>query len=257
MALQKFRSEKAVRQALDRAVELNLMKTQTLSMAAHDLRNPLTSILGSSEILKYLGDRLSPEKKAQYFDRIKTSVINMNVLIDELLLANQLETGRLPFNPQPLNLAAFCHMSIDRVRATAGSQHCLTFDISVEVRTTSICLDEILLRHILANLLSNAVKYSPDGGTVQLEVSLAGDRVQFCISDEGIGIPASDVPHLFEMFTRAENVGDIAGTGLGLHIVKQSVDLHGGSIAVESTEGMGTTFIVTLPNCDRQTVSVE
>ncbi|MGC9502378.1 hybrid sensor histidine kinase/response regulator [Baaleninema sp.] len=257
MALQKYRSEEAVRQALDRAQQLNDLKTQTLSMAAHDLRTPLTSILGSFEVLKYLGDRLSPEKKDQYFDRIKASVCNMNALIDELLLANKLETGRLPFHPKPMDVLSFCHMTIDRSQAVASPQHHLVLDASPNLENASVCLDETLLRHILANLLSNAVKYSPQGGTVTLGVSLTAEGVQFRVSDEGIGIPESNLPKLFEMFSRAENVGDIAGTGLGLHIVKQTLDLHGGSIAVESREGVGSTFTVTLPNCDRQRVSVE
>jgi len=108
-------------------------------------------------------------------------------------------------------------------------------------------MDEKLLRHILSNLISNAIKYSPQGGTVSFDVTCNADAVLFRISDQGIGIPEEDLPHLFESFYRAGNVGNVSGTGLGLSIVKRSVDRHGGIIEVESLPGKSTTFRVTIP----------
>jgi signal transduction histidine kinase len=108
-------------------------------------------------------------------------------------------------------------------------------------------LDEKLMRHILGNLLSNALKYSPDGKAVDFEVVADEHSLRFTVQDRGIGIPAEDIPHLFETFHRARNVGNISGTGLGLAIVKKAVDLHGGRIDVESRLGQGSRFVVILP----------
>jgi signal transduction histidine kinase len=109
------------------------------------------------------------------------------------------------------------------------------------------CLDEKLLRQILENLLSNAIKYSPEGSTIEFSLSRFSSQAVFLIRDQGIGIPPEDQQLLFESFHRATNVGTIAGTGLGLTIVKKCVDIHQGQVAVESEVGVGTTFSVTLP----------
>jgi signal transduction histidine kinase len=108
-------------------------------------------------------------------------------------------------------------------------------------------MDEKLLEHILSNLLSNAIKYSPTGSTVRFSLTLKDGLAVFTIQDQGIGIPPEDLPHLFESFHRATNVGNIQGTGLGLAIVKKCVDTHNGEIAVKSEVGVGTIFSVTLP----------
>jgi signal transduction histidine kinase len=108
-------------------------------------------------------------------------------------------------------------------------------------------MDEKLLRHILINLLSNAIKYSPTNSTVTFKLTSDDTQAAFEIQDQGIGIPTDDLPHLFESFHRATNVGNIQGTGLGLSIVKNCVDTHQGNITANSQLGVGTTFIVTLP----------
>ena len=111
-----------------------------------------------------------------------------------------------------------------------------------------VLADEKLLRHIFGNLLSNALKYSPDGGTVRFSIHARDGGAKFEVTDQGIGIPEEELPHLFSSFHRASNVGDIAGTGLGLAIVKNAVDKHGGRISVTSARGQGTCFSVWLPS---------
>jgi signal transduction histidine kinase len=108
-------------------------------------------------------------------------------------------------------------------------------------------LDDKLLYQVVTNLLSNAIKYSPEGGMVYIDVACEAEQLTLKVSDEGIGIPAKDQQRLFTAFHRASNVGAIAGTGLGLLIVKHAVDLHGGAIVFQSKEGVGTTFVVTIP----------
>ena len=122
-------------------------------------------------------------------------------------------------------------------------------DFTFEGTIEDVLADDKLLRHILVNLLSNAVKYSPREMRVEFLLRVDPDTgMYFRISDHGIGIPAEELPRLFEVFHRASNVGNVQGTGLGLSIVKRSVELHGGKISVDSKEGIGTTFIVELPS---------
>jgi len=134
---------------------------------------------------------------------------------------------------------------VEELQLGVGSKHTITFVKGGECTTT--CMDEKLLRQILSNLLSNAIKYSPPSSTVQMTASCQKGAVIFQIEDSGIGIPLEDQQRLFDPFHRANNVGTIPGTGLGMAIVKKSVDLHGGQITVNSKVGVGTVFTVTMP----------
>ena len=134
---------------------------------------------------------------------------------------------------------------VDEVRSTTDARCPIEF--STRDLPAAALADESLLRHILLNLLSNAVKYSPPGDPVMFRATRSGNSLVFVVRDEGIGIPEQDLPALFETFRRGSNVGQTPGTGLGLVIVKQSVELHRGTITVESSEGGGTTFTVEIP----------
>jgi signal transduction histidine kinase len=141
---------------------------------------------------------------------------------------------------------------VEELQLSADGQHTIIFTPqglgSDSESSTSAFLDEKLLQHILSNLLSNAIKYSPSGSTIQFVLTCFDSHVVFQIQDRGMGIPDEDQPRLFEAFHRASNVTKLPGTGLGLAIVKNAVDLHGGTITVNSKEGIGTTFTVTLPS---------
>jgi len=169
----------------------------------------------------------------------------MIALLDDVLLIGKADAGKLKLNPSPLDLKQFCLDLIEELQPNASNHHTLTFvNHTQDIKAN---LDEKLLRHILSNLLSNAIKYSPDGGTVNFELFCQNGWLIFQIQDFGIGIPEKDLPHLFESFYRANNVGDIPGTGLGLAIVKRFVDFQDGKIAVESEVGVGTRFTVQIP----------
>ncbi len=255
-------AEAELRKALETEKELNELKSRFVSMVSHEFRNPLTSILMSVKLLDEYGDRASFEKKRSYLQRIKSAAKQMTNLLESVLLVGRVEAGKLAFDPEPIDLEAFCRALVEDMQLSAGHLHVITFvspdreanppeqkfPASPTSPVTSFpCLDEKLLWHILSNLLSNAIKYSPQGGTVQLTLSYEREEAVFEIADEGIGIPAEDLPHLFESFHRAANVGKIPGTGLGLAIVKKAVDIHGGKILVRSQVGGGTTFTVKLP----------
>jgi PAS domain S-box-containing protein len=245
LIIQRKRAETEIRQALEKERELNELKSRFVSMTSHEFRTPLNVIAFSAGLLESYGHRWSEEKKVLHFQRIQTTIKQMTRLLDDVLFIGKEEAGKLELNLAPLDLEKFCQELVEEVQLSVGSQHNITF--VGQGTTMEADVDEKLVRQILSNLLSNALKYSPHGGSVTFTLSCQGETAVFQIRDKGIGIPLSDQPHLFESFHRASNVGTISGTGLGLAIVKKSVDQHGGSIAVDSKVGVGTTFTVTLP----------
>jgi signal transduction histidine kinase len=234
-----------LRLALEKEKELNELKSRFISMTSHEFRTPLTTILGSAELLEHYSHKWPEEKKLVHFKRIHSNVQHLVQLLNDVLLIGQAEAGKLEFNPKPLDVVQLCCSLVEELQLSAGSEHTIAF--SYQFPELESCLDEKLLRHILSNLLSNAIKYSPTGSTVNFKLVGQNGQVIFQIQDEGIGIPEEDQQHLFETFHRAKNVVNIPGTGLGLAIVKRSVDLHGGKISVKSEVGAGTTFTVTIP----------
>ena len=235
-----------MRLALERERELSALKTRFFSMASHEFRTPLSTVLAASQLMEKSPNIWNqPAKRERNLKRIQDAVKNMVQLLDDILTINRAETGKLDFNPKPLNLKQFCRQFVEEMQLSAGNQHKLIFDGSEEI--ISACLDEKLLRSILANLLSNAIKYSPRGGLVSVSLQFSADKAQIQISDRGIGIPTEDLQQLFEPFHRGTNVRRIPGTGLGLVVVKKCINLHGGSIQITSELLKGTTITVMLP----------
>lgn len=230
---------------LENEKELNELKTRFISMVSHEYRNPLTTILTSTEMLQRYNRRMNDDQRSEHYERIRQSVGVMIELLDQVLLISRFEAGRQEFKPRPLDLTTFCEKIIEEIRLNAGSAYQISFTTQGAART--IDADAKLLRQVLTNLLSNAVKYSPQGGSIQTTLTWEADRAALRITDSGIGIPAADKARLFQMFHRGSNVDGISGTGLGLSIARRAVEQHGGTITFESREGSGTTFIVTLP----------
>lgn len=246
-------AEQEIRDALERQKELNELRSRFVAMTSHEFRTPLATILSSAELLKYYSDRLPTEEKAAVLQSIETSVHRMTRMLDRVLLIGKVEAHMLEFNPQKIDLVALCHGLVEEAQTQLPDSTCT-------VRTNLAdgigwgVYDEKLLGHIFGNLLSNAIKYSPNGGDVGFNIYRQDHDIIFEVSDQGIGIPSEEIPHLFESFHRSSNVGNIQGTGLGLAIVKNSVDLHGGRIEVRSELGKGTSFRVTLTPGTQPTV---
>jgi signal transduction histidine kinase len=239
------RAEAEVRKILAAEQALNELKSRLVSTISHEYRTPLAVILTSTELLKRYSDRLSDEKKDTYLSRIQAAVRQLSLLVEEVLTFGKAEAGELPFHPVPLDLVEFCDRLVEEQRLLASDRHVIEFTPnSPELQAQ---LDEQLMRHIVINLLSNAIKYSPKGGLVEVSLRQEEHTIHLQVRDQGIGIPAADRPYLFGSFFRASNVGSIPGTGMGLSIVKKSVELHGGEIAIDSEEAVGTTVTVTLP----------
>lgn len=237
--------------ALEKQRELAELKSRFISMASHEFRTPLTTILSSSELLRLYGERLPAAEKAEIMGSIDTAVRRMTSLLDDVLVIGRVEDGKLEFTPTRFRLRAYCESLLDEVQQSETRQG--RGGRNVELRMAGdpeVHLDGRLLHHILANLLSNAIKYSPFGAGIEIEVGVRPEAVEFRVCDCGIGIPDEDLRHLFEAFRRGRNVGNIGGTGLGLVVVKNYVDMHGGRVEVSSTVGKGSCFTVILPQAD-------
>jgi PAS domain S-box-containing protein len=243
-------AEIEIRKTLEKEKELNELKSRFLAMASHDFRTPLATILIASDLLKTFGYQLSEGKKLQQLNKIQAAVKNMNQLLEDVLFIGKAESGKFELKPVMLNLEKFCGDVLSEIEITDRKKHTFVFNCNRQCLQGECLLFEIdqkLIRQMLINLLSNAAKYSPQGSMVYFNLTCQDEKAIFQIRDEGIGIPEADQSRLFEVFHRASNVGNISGTGLGMAIVKQAVDLHGGSITFESKVGVGTTFTVCLP----------
>ena len=235
-----------MRLALDKEKELSILKTRFFSMASHEFRTPLSTALAAAQVLENSqGDWENTEKRLRNLHRIQDSIKNMVQLLDDILIINRAETGKLPFKPRLINLELYVRHFLDEIQAHVGLRHTLIFNCQGPVRSTN--LDEKLIYSILSNLISNAIKYSPKGGEIRLSLCFQSAAVVIEVSDQGIGISAADQKQLFEPFHRGENVRSIPGTGLGLVVVKKCVDLHRGVIKFSSEVGKGTTCLITIP----------
>ena len=238
-------NEKRIRDALAKEKELGELKSRFVSMASHEFRTPLASILALTETLRAYRHRLDEEQIEQRLAKIQEQVGHLKDIMEDMLQLARLQARRTEFNPTRFNLDELCRSILDEFLNQPAVAHQLIYTCSDALR--DVILDKKLMRQIINNLLSNAVKYSPAATTIQVTLADAQEMLVLTVSDEGIGIPAADLNHLFEPFHRAVNVGTISGTGLGLVITKESIELHGGTITLESQVGVGTTFTVSIP----------
>ncbi|MGG6295757.1 hybrid sensor histidine kinase/response regulator [Leptolyngbya sp. AN02str] len=248
IALARYQVERQTQQTLEQQTQLNELKSRFIAIVSHEFRNPLNSIKFSAELLNQQGSDLTEERRAAYFQRIRSAVEQMNQLLEEVLLLSEHEIGAVTLNCVPVDVVWFCRDLVEEMQFQISHHISLTFLPAVpEPQAIYYLLDTRMLRHILVNLLSNAVKYSPHGESIQFEAICEADQLTFRIIDQGIGIPEEEQELLFEPFYRASNVAFIAGTGLGLVIVKQCVEACGGEILLESCLNQGTTVTVRLP----------
>jgi PAS domain S-box-containing protein len=193
---------------LEQERELSEYKSRFIAHASHEFRTPLTAIKVSAEMLEKFSEKATEAQKSRYFAQIKSAIKRLTELLDNILIIGRAEAGKLKFKSSLLNLEHFCRDLVEELQLGAGDQYHLKF-VS-QGCCTQACLDENLLRYILANLLSNAIKYSPKGGTVQFDLICDQKTAIFCIQDSGIGIPAADQAKLFTAFYRCSNTRAIS-----------------------------------------------
>lgn len=238
-------AEVEVQQALEQAKQLSILKERFVSMLCHQFRTPLNIVSFCADLLKRNVHQWTEEKQLPYLEHIQIAALQIGQLLDEILSFGKLEAEKLKFEPKPIDVEQLCTEIVEQIQLASDSQTKIEFTLK---RNRPTChLDDKLLRPILTNLLANASKYSPPGSTVELKVTCQSQEAVFQVKDRGIGIPQRDRPQLFEPFHRGSNVDSIPGTGLGLAMVKTLVELHGGSISVESEVNAGSTFTIVLP----------
>ncbi len=240
------RYQESLQKALERETELNTLKSNFISTVSHEFRTPLTIMMNSTEILDRYHENLTVEKQHKYLQQIETQIEHVTDLLDNVILMNKTEQGRLEIDPQVIDIESLCKRIVHETKlVTAKGLH---FDIAKNNDCQTIISDQQLLDLIFSNLISNAAKYSKPSGTIKISLTCEATHFIFKVQDEGIGIPAGAQNAVFEAFYRADNVSTIQGTGLGLAIVKQAVERYGGTIEVKSEVNIGTTFTVRLPN---------
>lgn len=240
------RAEAELMSALQREKELSDMKSQFVSMASHEFRTPLATLLSSAELIEHYSETLSAEDRAGVIGGMKNAVQRMSQMIDDVLTIGKAEAGALGYRGAMMQLRAFCEKLLAVFESGLGKGHVLSFEHNLEA-DDPLEMDERLLQHIVENLLGNAAKYSAPGKAIRLVVRREKDEVLIAVADQGIGIPVKDQARLFEGFFRASNVDNRLGTGLGLAIVKKAVESHHGRISFVSVERQGTRFEVRLP----------
>jgi len=236
--------EEGLRASLARERELSEMKSRFTSMISHEFRTPLAIIMSSAALLRDYHERLTPEKRLNHLNKIEVHARQLTEMMNDALLITRGEVTGIQVHRSTQHLPTLFQQIIDDARTLNPDGSWVDYAHTGEAEAS---VDPTLLRQIAQNLLSNASKYSPNKTDIRMETRLAGRWLTLTVSDQGIGIPSESLPHLFDTFYRAPNVGNISGTGLGLVIVKRAVDALGGQIEVSSEPVSGTTFTVRLP----------
>jgi len=238
-------AEEDMSKALEKEKELLELKARFVTIASHEFRTPLTTIMLAAGILNDFGSMLTDEQRSENLGLIRQSVEHITQLLEDLLMFDKIDPATSELQLTTLEMRSWSEEFANRVSHTMGRNHALQYTLPEQ--PVHYIGDERLLRQMLERLLSNAFKYSAPGAEVHLDVATDIHNVMFTIHDTGIGIPEEDLHRIFEPFHRGANIGQIGGTGMGLAITKKLVELHQGSITVDSRIGAGTTVTLTLP----------
>ena len=237
------RSYDAERQKRHDAELLAHAREDVLGLVAHDLRNPLSLIITTADLL--LEEKIEPARQRELLQVAMRSGKQMNRLIEDLLDTVRLQAGKFLLDLEDLTLASIFRQASESLRPAAEKRE-IRFDIIPPANGIVVRADPLRVSQLVGNIVGNAIKFTPEKGRVTLKAAPDGDRVLIQVTDTGPGIPPSDIPHLFDNFWQARN-NDHRGVGLGLAIAKGVVEAHGGKIWCESTVGAGSTFSFTLP----------
>ncbi len=244
-ALQELeRSQSELSEALDKEKELSEIKSRFVSMASHEFRTPLSTVLSSASLLSKYTTSDEQARRDKHIRRIKDSVKHLNDLLEDFLSLGKLEEGKVSRKVERFVVKDLLEETTDDIKGIFKDGQYLQHHLQ---DTSVFTTDRKLLKNILINIISNAVKFSPEGATIDLFARQENGRLKIAVRDKGIGISEEDQQHLFSSFFRAKNAINIQGTGLGLHIVKRYVDLIDGDISLQSQLDHGTTVSIDLP----------
>ncbi|MES1216583.1 MAG: PAS domain-containing sensor histidine kinase [Bacteroidota bacterium] len=245
-ALQRLeQSQIELSEALDKERQLNEIKSRFVSMASHEFRTPLSTVLSSASLLSKYPLESDQEKRNRHIVKIKNSVKQLNDILEDFLSLGKLDEGKVLVQNTTFNLEEFISETADDMKGLLKKDQQIRCEHSGIEEAIS---DSKLLKNILINLISNAIKFSDEGAVIEIKCSGTREEVGITITDKGIGISEEDQEHLFSSFFRGANAVNIKGTGLGLHIVKRYVDLLGGTISLQSKLNHGTTISINIPS---------
>ncbi|HVU58655.1 MAG TPA: PAS domain-containing sensor histidine kinase [Puia sp.] len=230
--------------ALEREKQIGQAKSHFVSLASHEFRTPLSTILSSTSLICRYNENIRSDNIDKHTSRIKASVMSMTHILNDFLSLDKLEQGAVRVNPEPFHLAQVLTEWMDELELYLKPGQTITHAHTGE---QMVHTDKNILKNILLNLLSNASKYSGENKPILVKTRTDNGILRAEVIDQGIGIPEKEVEKLFSLFYRGTNVGSIKGTGLGLNIVSQYVSLLGGKITVSTIENTGTTLTILLP----------
>lgn len=237
--IEKSRAE--LSESLEKEKELNELKSRFLSMASHEFRTPLTTILSSASLISDYNSGDQQDKRTKHIDRIKSAVNNLDNILGDFLSLSKIEEGKISADIRKFNLPGLINELQNEIKGICkpGQKLVLKHDGEIEVD-----LDPKLTKNILINLISNAIKFSDENKNIYIITKVSKSLIELKVKDEGMGISKEDKSHLFQRFFRGSNVVNIEGTGLGLNIVSKYVELMNGFIEVDSELEKGTTFTI-------------
>lgn len=242
--LEKTKDE--LKNALGKEKELNELKSRFVSMASHEFRTPLATVLSSLSLVSKYGEQGDKEKQKKHVDRIKSSVTHLTDILNDMLSISKLEEGAVTLSKEEFRIDEFFTELINEIRPLAKPGQIIKYEHNGANDVVS--LDKKIIRHITFNLVSNAIKFSSENKNILVRTNCSDDKLCIEIEDQGMGISKEDQKHLFQRFFRGHNAANIQGTGLGLNIVAKYVEILNGIIEVESALEKGTKFKLTFIN---------
>jgi PAS domain S-box-containing protein len=231
--------------ALEKEKELNELKSRFVSMASHEFRTPLATILSSVSLVTKYGINGDKENQMRHINRIKNSITHLTDILNDMLSISKLEEGKIVTSSKLFDIAEFTTSVIQELQTVIKPGQQIHYWHTGNIK---VFLNNKLLKNVLFNLISNASKFSSESTVIEVFTDVNDSIIELKVVDHGMGIPDEDQEHLFERFFRGNNVTNIQGTGLGLNIVAQYVELMNGNITFKSIVNQGTTFIINLPN---------
>ncbi len=237
--------EISLRNALRLEKHMSELKTHLLYMASHEFKMPLSTVMATAESIKAYSDKMDQNEFVESAEKIIRQVLYLDKLVKDVLLMAKERTGKMEFDPKQTDIISFLKDIAEEFSLSNSFKHRLQLELPEE--EYMFTFDHSLMYKIVSNLLSNAARFSKEDSAINLRLDILDNELILTITDSGYGIPDHQKAQLFEPFFRGDNVQEISGTGLGLPIVKEAVELHSGSIEIDSSPGKGTTVVVRFP----------
>ncbi len=236
------KSKEELSRSLAKEKDLSELKSRFVSMASHEFRTPLSTVLSSSYLIEKYANTDEQPKREKHLQRIVSSVNMLTDILNDFLSVGKIEEGKIPVRISYFNISTHIKEVIEEIKNNLKPNQQIVYN---HIGDTDVALDSSLMKHIMMNLVSNASKFSAEGSKIEVATTATADQLILCVKDSGIGISKEDQNHLWERFFRGTNVANIQGTGLGLHIISKYAELMNGTTACNSELEKGTEFILT------------